>query len=69
MRFKNDHDGNFNCVSSLNLGFYEIQTLNLLYLLCALAEFRPVEERVSTLPGEVAQAFPLKQEAFLLVGR
>ncbi len=32
-------------------------------------DFRPVEERASTPPGEVVQAFPVKQEASLLVGR
>ena len=32
-------------------------------------EFRPVEEKATTPPGEVVQAYPVKQEASLLVGR
>lgn len=34
-----------------------------------LAEFRPVEEKVTTPPTVVVQAFPVKWEASLLVGR
>ena len=32
-------------------------------------DFRPVEEKASTPPGGVVQAFPVKQEASLLVGK
>jgi transposase len=32
-------------------------------------EFRPVEEKASTQPQLVEQAYPAKQEASLLVGR
>ncbi len=32
-------------------------------------EFRLVEERAATSSSEMVQAFPVKQEAFLFVGR
>jgi putative transposase len=32
-------------------------------------DFKPVEEKASTLPREVVHVYPVKQEASLLVGR